>query len=274
MPQLFQRLKNKIRPPLPIFRLLNRAKERFQCPVCHYYGPFADMNGFAGPRTHAKCPQCGALERHRLQYLVLMDLFDKMDCSQLKMLHFAPEPFFKSIFLDRFGKYETADLSMKNVDYNVDIQDLPFENQSCDFVFASHVLEHIPDDTKALLEIRRILKPNGIAVLPVPVVCEQTVEYPQANPYEAHHVRAPGLDYFERYENYFETVEVRTSDSWPERHQLFIYEDRSIWPTKACPWRPPMRGRKHADFVPICHRTEQTAWTERLLSISPLMFQV
>lgn len=238
---------------MPIFRLLNRDKERFQCPICHYDGPFADVSSFAGLRQHAKCPQCGALERHRLQYLVLMELFSVMDPSKLKMLHFAPEPFFTSIFLKRFGDYETADLSMRNVDYNVDIQNLPFKNGTYDFIFASHVLEHIPNDRKALLEIRRILKPNGVAVLPVPVVCDRTVEYPEANPKEAYHFRAPGLDYFQRYETYFGRVEIRSSNTLPERHQPFIYEDRSIWPTKACPLRPSMPGEKHADFVPICH---------------------
>jgi hypothetical protein len=270
MIELIQRLKNKLQPPLPVFKLLNRGKERFQCPICNYEGPFADVNSFAGVRKHAKCPHCGALERHRLQYLVLMDLFDKMDFSQLKMLHFAPEPFFKSVFQDRLGKYETADLSMKNMDHNVDIQDLPFEDQTYDFVFASHVLEHIPNDRKALLEIRRILKPNGIAVLPVPVVCDHTVEYPEANPTEAYHVRAPGMDYFERYENYFEKIEVRTSDSCPGKHQLFIYEDRSIWPTRACPWRPSMHGQKHSDFVPICQRAASVVQIDRPLNFSPM----
>lgn len=142
---------------------------------------------------------------------------------------------------------------MRNVDYNVDIQNLPFKDGTYDFIFASHVLEHIPNDRKALLEIRRILKPNGIAVLPVPVVCDRTVEYPEANPTEAYHFRAPGLDYFQRYETYFGRVEIRTSNTLPERHQPFIYEDRTIWPTKECPLRPPMSGEKHADFVPICH---------------------
>jgi SAM-dependent methyltransferase len=253
MEQLFSRLKNKLHPPLPLFRFLNSTKERFECPVCHYDGPFADVNGFAGPRKHARCPQCSALERHRLQYLVLMDIFRSMDVSQMKVLHFAPEPFFKSLFLNRFGKYETAELCMKGVDYHVDIQNLPFKDETYDFIFASHVLEHVPDDKKAVQEIRRILKPNGIAVLPVPVVCEITVEYPEANPDEAYHFRAPGMDYFKRYETHFENVEVRTSDALPGKHQPFIYEDRSVWPTKACPLRPAMRGDKHSDFVPICH---------------------
>lgn len=212
-----------------------------------------DLNPPTGLRKHAKCPKCGALERHRIQYLVVMDVFKKLECSKLKMLHFSPESFFRPIFSKQFGKYETADLSMKDVDFNVDLQVLPFDDASYDFVFASHVLEHIPDDNKAIEEIRRVLKPNGIAILPVPLICEKTIEYPEPNPNEAYHVRAPGMDYFERYERYFSKVEKRASDSLPVKYQLFIYEDRSIWPTEECPLRSSTLGEKHIDVVPICY---------------------
>jgi hypothetical protein len=97
------------------------------------------------------------------------------------------------------------------------------------------------------------MKPNGVAILPVPVVCEKTIEYPQANPSEAYHVRAPGFDYFDRYSKCFNRVDVLASNSFPEKYQLFIYEDRSVWPTTECPLRPPMDGERHADFVPICY---------------------
>ena len=238
---------------MPLFWLINRRKERFQCPICSYHGPFADVNNFAGFRKHARCPKCGALERHRLQHWVLMQLFQTTNTSGLKMLHFAPEPFFKSVLSNRFAAYETADLCMKNVMHKVDIQNLPFADGFCDFVFASHVLEHIADDRKAISEIRRILKPNGIAILPVPIVCEKTVEYPEANPNEGYHVRAPGLDYFQRYESCFDRVKVHSSEDLPGRYQPFIYEDRSQWPSRACPLRPPMPGDRHADFVPVCY---------------------
>jgi SAM-dependent methyltransferase len=250
---MFQRIKNKIQPPLWLFRILNRSKKQFECPVCRYQGPFMDFNSFAGFRRHARCPQCGTLERHRLQYLAVMEIFERIDVSGMKILHFAPEPFFREIFSRRFGKYETADLCMKQVDHKVDIQSLPFKDATYDFVFASHVLEHIPDDKKAIQEIRRILKPNGVAILPVPVVCEKTIEYPEANPKEAYHVRAPGLDYFEKYKPHFSKVETRTSDSLPEKYQVYVYEDRSGWPTKDCPLRPPMIGERHIDFVPVCY---------------------
>jgi SAM-dependent methyltransferase len=251
--ELFQRLKNRFQPPLWLFRFLARNKPKFECPVCVYQGPFEDMDSFAGRRRHVRCPQCGALERHRLQYLVVMELFKGLNVSSMTMLHFAPEPFLKNIFARRFARYETADLTMKGVDHQVDLQSLPFADGSYDFVFASHVLEHVPNDKKAIQEIRRILKPNGLAVLPVPVVCPQTIEYPEANPHEAYHVRAPGLDYFEKYKPLFARVETHTSDSFPQKYQVHIYEDRSVWPTKKCPLRPPMAGEKHIDVVPVCY---------------------
>jgi SAM-dependent methyltransferase len=246
-----QKLKNRI-----IFYTFfwgNLNKDRFACPVCNYRGPFMDVNPPTGLRKHAKCPKCGALERHRLQYIVLNNIFKTINTSSLKMLHFAPEPFFRDYFSKRFDQYETADLSMIGVDHNVDLQRLPFEDESYDFVFASHVLEHISDDKKAISEIRRILRPKGIAVLPVPLVAEKTIEYQEPNPKEAYHVRAPGLDYFDRYSQFFSKIERFSSDSLPEIYQLYIYEDRSQWPTKECPLRPKMQGIKHIDIVPVCY---------------------
>lgn len=252
MAELINKIKKKVRLPAPLFKILNRAKPSFDCPVCHYHGPFRDFNNFGGFRQHVECPQCGTLERHRVQYLVVQEILSTLDTAKMKMLHFAPEPFFRKFFTARFGQYETADLCMKGVDYHVDLQSLPFPDATYDFVFASHVLEHIPDDKKAIQEIRRILKPGGLAILPVPVICEKTVEYPQANPLEAYHMRAPGLDYHHKFKPYFASVETRTSESLPEKFQPFIYEDRSFWPTKEAPLRPAMSGARHIDVVPIC----------------------
>lgn len=248
-----RRARNKIRPPLPLFKLLNRKKEKFECPLCGYGGPFADFTSPAGFRRHAVCPRCGAFERHRLQYLVMEDVLKDKRVVEMRTLHFAPEKFLRSIFSRQFVKYETADLLMEGVDHKVDIQNLPFKNETYDFIFASHVLEHIRDDEKAVREIRRVLKPNGFAILPVPIVCTKTIEYPEANPFEAGHVRAPGLDYYERYKRHFARVETYGSRSFPEKHQLFIYEDRTAWPSKECPLRPPMQGEKHSAYVPVCY---------------------
>ena len=246
-------LRDRVNFTLFRFQTLASSKEKFECPVCGYRGPFMDLKPATGLRKHAKCPSCGALERHRLQHLVISNVLQGRQTSKMKMLHFAPEAFFRPSFAKQFGKYDTADLNMKDVDYNVDMRDLPFDNASYDFIFASIVLDYIPGDKRAIREIRRILKPNGIAILPVSVVCEKTVEYSEPNPYESYHVRASGLDYFERYEEHFSRVERISSDSLPCKYQLFIYEDRSVWPNKECPLRPSMPGEKHIDVVPVCY---------------------
>jgi len=171
----------------------------------------------------------------------------------MSMLHVAPEPFLRDFFVTRFGTYETADLHMEGVDHRIDLCHLPFVDATYDCVFASHVLEHIEDDTSALREIRRVLRPNGIAILPVPLVSERTIEYPEPNPNESNHVRAPGPDYFDRYRAYFARVDTYQSDMFPEKYQLFIYEDRTAWPTPECPLRLPMQGKRHIEVVPVCH---------------------
>ena len=52
-------------------------------------------------------------------------------------------------------------------------EELPFEDSSMDMVFSSHVLEHIPNQQKALNEIYRVLKPGGFHVCIVPVRFEK-----------------------------------------------------------------------------------------------------
>jgi ubiquinone/menaquinone biosynthesis C-methylase UbiE len=169
------------------------------------------------------------------------------------MLHVAPEPFFREFFSQRVGQYETADLKLKGVDHIVDLQHLPFGDNTYDFVFASHVLEHIPDDHKAISEIRRVLKPNGIAILPVPIYSGKTVEFSEPDPHEFNHVRAPGLDYFDRYERHFSKVERFDSGSQPEKYQVFVYQDHSHLSKGEQSWSSSAQVEKLSDVVPVCY---------------------
>lgn len=43
-----------------------------------------------------------------------------------------------------------------------DVQLLPYENETFDAVFANHMLYHVPNLKRALLEIQRVLKPGGM----------------------------------------------------------------------------------------------------------------
>lgn len=43
----------------------------------------------------------------------------------------------------------------------IDVQSIPFEDDTFDVVIANHMLYHVPDRMKAIREIRRVLKPDG-----------------------------------------------------------------------------------------------------------------
>jgi SAM-dependent methyltransferase len=191
------------------------------------------------------------MERHRIQYLVMLRLRAERDFSRMSILHIAPEPFFREPFRNWFRRYITADLNQSRVNYRLDLRQLPFHNSSFDCVFASHVLEYIREDDEALSEIRRVLTPLGVAILMVPIVAVTTIEYPGA--YEHGHIRAPGMDYFDRYKKHFAKVEILSSNDFPTKHQVFIYEDRSRWPSKDRPFARAMPGERHPALVPICY---------------------
>jgi SAM-dependent methyltransferase len=162
--------------------------------------------GYAQQRPNVLSPSTLSLERHRLLWLFLKSETDFFSKS-LSLLHFAPE----QAFYKRFRKlknldYTTTDLNSPLADVKADICDLPFEDNSFDVILCNHVLEHIPDDTKALNEIYRILKPNGWAILQIPQDYNRQETFEDnsiTDPRERtkifgqyDHVRVYGLDYF------------------------------------------------------------------------------
>lgn len=44
----------------------------------------------------------------------------------------------------------------------IDVQSIPYPDESFDAVFANFMLYHVPDRDKAISELRRVLKPNGV----------------------------------------------------------------------------------------------------------------
>lgn len=170
----------------------------------------------------------------------------------MRILHFAPEHCIKEVLSHNACRYEAVDIAGNDVDCVLDIRGLPFPDDVYDLVYASHVLEHVDDDERAILEIKRVLRAGGVAILPVPVISEHTIEYDEPNPYESYHVRAPGRDYFEKYARVFEGIKIYSSDDFPEKFQTYLNEDRSKYPTPTSPYRHPMTGKKHCDFVPVC----------------------
>jgi SAM-dependent methyltransferase len=79
-----------------------------------------------------------------------------------------------AINVDRYGEpdtiYKLEEWRLSGRQRPVDVvapgDDLPFEDDSADFVFASHVLEHIPDPIRALEEWLRVARKYVVLVIP------------------------------------------------------------------------------------------------------------
>ena len=202
----------------PIFKLLNhKSKFKYDCPICGYHGPFMDKNN----RLRAKCPKCGELERARMAMLVVDQIFDETKALETDVLHISPENFLRKIFKKKYKSYISSDLYREDVDHQFDIQSIPYPDNTFDLVFASHVLEYVKNDRQAIKEIKRVLRPGGLAFLPVPMLHEKTIDF-EKRPPNKRIIRETGIDYFDRYREVFNEVKIYKPDSFDERFNLTI----------------------------------------------------
>ena len=191
--------------------------------------------GYENPRENVLSPSTLSLERHRLLWLFLRDKTDFFS-SPAKVLHFAPEQAFYKRFRNlEHIEYTTTDLNSPLADIKADICNLPFEENSFDVIFCNHVLEHIEDDTAAIKELYRILKPGGWGVFQIPqdLTRSETFEDHKITDKKERaevfgqydHVRIYGRDYFDKLRNAgFEVEEVdytsTLTDEEVERYRL------------------------------------------------------
>ena len=187
--------------------------------------------GYGNQRNNVLSPSTLSLERHRLLWLYLknetdffqseldsdsttskskrLKLRDTESSSVIKVLHFAPEQAFYKLFRNQKNlDYTTTDLLSPLADVKADICNLPFEDNTYDVILCNHVLEHIPDDTKAMHELFRVLKKGGMAILQIPqdlsrektfsddTIIEQKERSRIFGQYD--HVRVYGRDYFDK----------------------------------------------------------------------------
>jgi SAM-dependent methyltransferase len=164
--------------------------------------------GYAKVRENVLAPGTLSLERHRLFWLYLKNETTFFS-DPLRVLHFAPE----QAFVQKFKKqknltYTTTDLNSPIADVKADICDLPFKNNSFDFIICNHVLEHIQDDTKAMQELYRVLAPSGTAIVQVPYDVKRTITFEDNTITDQSertrifgqydHLRVYGMDYFKK----------------------------------------------------------------------------
>ncbi len=178
-----------------------------ECPICENkfrkFLPYGNTGN-----DNRLCPSCLSLERHRLIWLYLKEKTDFFT-DKLDVLHIAPEqPYYKRFEKLENLNYTTADLESPIAKVKMDIRKMPFEDNYFDVLLCNHVLEHIDNETEATKEIYRVLKPNGWAILQVPLDYSLEKTYEDAritNPKEREkhfgqydHLRVYGRDYAER----------------------------------------------------------------------------
>jgi SAM-dependent methyltransferase len=161
-----------------VVRSLGYRGTDVHCPCCG--GDFSRFRPHRG-RPDAKCPRCGALERHRLLQLFLGERTDILS-RELTMLHVAPEHALQERLRRQPGlSYLSVDLDSPLAMEHADLLQLPYEDGRFDVVMCNHVLEHVSDDGRALAEIWRVLRSEGgraIIMSPIDENRSDTLEDP------------------------------------------------------------------------------------------------
>ena len=200
--------------------------------------------GYGTQRNNVLSPSTLSLERHRLLWLYLQNETDFFTSKEnKKVLHFAPEQAFYKLFRNQKNlDYTTTDLFSPLADVKADICNLPFSDNQYDIILCNHVLEHIPDDTKAMQELFRVLKPNGMAILQIPqdlsrattfsddTIVDQKERAKIFGQYD--HVRIYGRDYFDKLRSIGFTVieEDYTNKIAPELVEKYCLAQGEIIP--------------------------------------------
>lgn len=228
----------------PIRRVVYFGWSRY-CPICkahlRRFFPFR-----RGLDPLAVCPICFSHGRHRMFWLWLprdTDLFDDRKKKLLQIAPNGPEKLLAELIQKvKSVEYLSGDLSNPLAMVHMDITDIHYPDNFFDVILCSHVLEHVPEDRKAIAELFRVLKPGGWAILQVPILGEETFEDPSViDPNERmrlfgqfDHVRRCGTDYKNRLESVGFTVEILPGSELftPSEiacSELIAEEDRAIW---------------------------------------------
>jgi SAM-dependent methyltransferase len=233
--------KSLARPVYHRMRSLWMRGQRRHCPLCG--GSFRRFLPKGNPRRiEAMCPGCLSLERQRLVWLFLTRELH-LGRNPLSLLHFAPEPGMRKRLKSMPNiRYASSDLVPGRGDAAMDVTRLAIRSESFDTILCSHVLEHVCDDLAALNEIRRVLKPNGMAILQVPMRGHVTDEDASVMLAEDRlhrfgqedHVRIYGRDFASRVREAGFEVEVmeyakRLSPAEIERCRLTTGDDAEDW---------------------------------------------
>ena len=145
-----------------------------QCPVCNRKFRKFILN----QRGEKLCPSCGSMPRDRRLFTEFKKEFDGQ--RNVKLLDFSPS---RSLYrrLKKISQiqYFPTDLSTDFIsEYQYDISKIPVEDHFFDFIFCYHILEHIDQDSVAMRELKRVLKPEGRIFVQTPFKQGEIYENP------------------------------------------------------------------------------------------------
>ena len=186
--------------------LIIRRSREVTCDCCGWHGHRFFLHTFVSGTTAHRyaeeiCPRCEALGRQRQLVRYLRSSEPSRGWASAAVLEIGPSGAEVAWLQARgCGSLVTVDLIRGVALVMMDIMSMGFRDAVFDAVICSHVLEHVSDDVAALQEIRRVLKPEGLGIIQVPVepALQKTIEYGGPNAEEFDHVRAYGQDFASR----------------------------------------------------------------------------
>jgi SAM-dependent methyltransferase len=172
-----------------------------ECPVCGWQGNrfyvLTNLGYSLWPET--LCPRCGTLDRHRALFLYLKAEYDLRDV--ITILDIAPtagifRKFSQLSPLIYVGVDRNMVCSGEKMHMATSVTEMSFKANIFDLLLCFHVLEHVQHDGKAIAEIKRVLKPGGVAIIDVPYNqrdISRTVVFEELDEYG--HYRTYGTDF-------------------------------------------------------------------------------
>lgn len=137
------------------------------------------------------CPACGSGKRHRRLFQLLKV---KQKNNEGNILDFSPNKGFGYYAQKQWGsQYLTTNFDRDDTtDFHFDITAIKAPDNQYNTIVCYHVLEHIPDDKKAMSELYRVLKPGGQCFIQTP--------FKEGNIYEDDNIVCPEdrLKHFEQ----------------------------------------------------------------------------
>ncbi len=184
----------------------------------------------AGFRPRTKCPYCNGGDRLRFAVEVIRRCTDMLT-AKCRVLEFAAAEGTKSLLTKNPNcEYHSADINEGAAEMVINITDINLPDDSYDYIICMHVLEHVPDEAKAVSEMKRVCKNRGklLITVPVDISRDQTFVSPEATTPadrlrlygQSDHVRLYGSDVCDRLSSYGMKVRELRADECLAKHEI------------------------------------------------------